>query len=418
MTVENSEIQEIPTGLRRIHIENVQSIADLTLDFEESGVYRLVGDNDVGKSAILRAINALFHNVSRSSYKEYISDWADTFVVEGWFYDGGYVKLSRGANDFYEWSIPSSGNIVMKTDGKVPPELEEYFNLYTEKDKSKLTLNFNLQGDVLPFVDTSASDNFWLTQKALGTNVLLNASKMLKKENQDNQKLVKNTIENIDYEVAISEKIANEIENDSSVLDLLSDGINVINEEYEELEILYDALNKEQSFKTLKENYENIPILSEQELSELYAQANDLNTIIKYRDYFVKVNNAKNSLRIIDDMLTKLNIEDLQKEINDFKFLKEVLEKEKYIDIMKDKLNSLTSKIISDDEIINCGNEIKLIESLKEYKNKLIKNNDLKLNLKTVDSKILNIDDEILKLKEEEKICPLCGSDLLKAHTH
>ncbi|MEQ2561403.1 ATP-binding protein, partial [Sutterella wadsworthensis] len=220
MTVENSEIQEIPTGLRRIHIENVQSIADLTLDFEESGVYRLVGDNDVGKSAILRAINALFHNVSRSSYKEYISDWADTFVVEGWFYDGGYVKLSRGANDFYEWSIPSSGNIVMKTDGKVPPELEEYFNLYTEKDKSKLTLNFNLQGDVLPFVDTSASDNFWLTQKALGTNVLLNASKMLKKENQDNQKLVKNTIENIDYEVAISEKIANEIENDSSVLDL------------------------------------------------------------------------------------------------------------------------------------------------------------------------------------------------------
>lgn len=418
MTVENSEIQEIPTGLRRIHIENVQSIADLTLDFEESGVYRLVGDNDVGKSAILRAINALFHNVSRSSYKEYISDWADTFVVEGWFYDGGYVKLSRGANDFYEWSIPSSGNIVMKTDGKVPPELEEYFNLYTEKDKSKLTLNFNLQGDILPFVDTSASDNFWLTQKALGTNVLLNASKMLKKENQDNQKLVKNTIENIDYEVAISEKIANEIENDSSVLDLLSDGINVINEEYEELEILYDALNKEQSFKTLKENYENIPILSEQELSELYAQANDLNTIIKYRDYFVKVNNAKNSLRIIDDMLTKLNIEDLQKEINDFKFLKEVLEKEKYIDIMKDKLNSLTSKIISDDEIINCGNEIKLIESLKEYKNKLIKNNDLKLNLKTVDSKILNIDDEILKLKEEEKICPLCGSDLLKAHTH
>ena len=369
MTVENSEIKEIPTGLRRIHIENVQSIADLTLDFEESGVYRLVGDNDVGKSAILRAINALFHNVSRSSYKEYISDWADTFVVEGWFYDGGYVKLSRGANDFYEWSIPSSGNIVMKTDGKVPPELEEYFNLYTEKDKSKLTLNFNLQGDVLPFVDTSASDNFWLTQKALGTNVLLNASKMLKKENQDNQKLVKNTIENIDYEVAISEKIANEIENDSSVLDLLSDGINVINEEYEELEILYDALNKEQSFKTLKENYENIPILSEQELSELYAQANDLNTIIKYRDYFVKVNNAKNSLRIIDDMLTKLNIEDLQKEINDFKFLKEVLEKEKYIDIMKDKLNSLTSKIISDDEIINCGNEIKLIESLKEYKN-------------------------------------------------
>lgn len=418
MTVENSEIQEIPTGLRRIHIENVQSIADLTLDFEESGVYRLVGDNDVGKSAILRAINALFHNVSRSSYKEYISDWADTFVVEGWFYDGGYVKLSRGANDFYEWSIPSSGNIVMKTDGKVPPELEEYFNLYTEKDKSKLTLNFNLQGDILPFVDTSASDNFWLTQKALGTNVLLNASKMLKKENQDNQKLVKNTIENIDYEVAISEKIANEIENDSSVLDLLSDGINVINEEYEELEILYDALNKEQSFKTLKENYENIPILSEQELSELYAQANDLNTIIKYRDYFVKVNNAKNSLRIIDDMLTKLNIEDLQKEINDFKFLKEVLEKEKYIDIMKDKLNSLTSKIISDDEIINCGNEIKLIESLKEYKNKLIKNNDLKLNLKTVDSKILGIDDEILKLKEEEKICPLCGSDLLKAHTH
>jgi energy-coupling factor transporter ATP-binding protein EcfA2 len=302
-------------------------VSDLTLDFEKNGVYRLVGDNDVGKSAILRGINALFHNVSRSSYKEYISDWADTFIVEGWFYDGGYVKLSRGVNDYYEWSLPTGGNTLLKTDGKVPPELEEYFNLYTEKDKSKLTLNFNLQGDVLPFVDTSASDNFWLTQKALGTNILLNANKLLKKENQENQKLVKTTIDNIDYEMKISEKIANEIENDSYELNMLSDGIRVINEELAELEELYKASDKEIYLSELKSEFENIPILSESEIGELYNEANEYSLIKKYQDYALKIETTKNKIKVIDSVLEYFNLSELEQEIDIYNLLIKYKEK-------------------------------------------------------------------------------------------
>lgn len=419
LTVENTELTNIPTGLRRVHIENVQSIADLTLDFEESGVYRLVGDNDVGKSAILRAINALFHNVSRSAYKEYISDWADTFVVEGWFYDGGYVKLSRGAVDFYEWNLPSGGNTLLKTDGKVPKELEDYFNLYTEKDKSKLTLNFNLQGDILPFVDTTASDNFWLTQKALGTNILLNANKLLKKENLDNQKLVKTTIDNIDYEMKISEKIANEIENDSYELEMLSDGVRVINEELEELESLYIAVDKENSLIELKNAFDEIPILSESEIGELYTKANEFSLIKKYYDYALKVENTQNKIQIIDTILSEYTIEDIYKEIELYNLMIKCKDKQILVNSLNDSLVTINNQIISDSELINCREDAKIIEKLKEFSAKMFKQNEFKEKYSNISSELELIEQEIIQLKEEEKICPLCGSDLLETiHTH
>lgn len=407
------------TGLRKIRIQNVQSVSDLTLDFEKNGVYRLVGDNDVGKSAILRGINALFHNVSRSSYKEYISDWADTFIVEGWFYDGGYVKLSRGVNDYYEWSLPTGGNTLLKTDGKVPPELEEYFNLYTEKDKSKLTLNFNLQGDVLPFVDTSASDNFWLTQKALGTNILLNANKLLKKENQENQKLVKTTIENIDYEMKISEKIANEIENDSYELNMLSDGIRVINEELSELEELYKVSDKEIYLSELKSEFENIPILSESEIEELYNEANEYSLIKKYQDYALKIETTKNKIKVIDSVLEYFNLSELEQDIYIYNSLIKYKEKLLFILGLKDSLEIINSKVISDDELKNCKEDVKIIQKLKEYNSRLVKQQEFKTKLVEASSKVDAIEKDIIKLKEEEKVCPLCGSDLMETmHTH
>lgn len=422
MTENNlEEIQAINplTGLRRIHIENVQSVADLTLDFDKSGVYRLVGDNDVGKSAILRAINALFHNVNRSNYKEYISDWADTFVVEGWFYDGGYVKLSRGANDFYEWSIPESSNVLEKTDGKVPEELIKYFSLYTESDKSKLTLNFNLQGDVLPFVDTSASDNYWLTQKALGTNVLLNASKFLKKQNSDYTKDIKSILENIEYEKKISTDIFNEIVIDEEILTNIENNLSVIHEENKELEEIKTLKQLELDLISEKEYYANIPTLSERELFDLQKEVSEYNLLKQYFEKTKVVNESKEKFNKNAEKLKVFNeIPEVDSLIEELKLLKEFRDKLNLISNLKRNLQEIKQKEVKESDIKEIEKEISLNVEIKKYIDLLRITNANKSKVDALLIEINKVDSDIEQLKFEEKVCPVCGSDLMMVHTH
>lgn len=441
------------TGLRKIRLQNVQSVSDLTLDFEKKGVYRLVGDNDIGKSAILRGINALFHNVSRSSYKEYISDWADTFIVEGWFYDGGYVKLSRGANDFYEWSIPSGSNTVMKTDGKVPLELQEYFNLYTEKDKSKITLNFNLQGDVLPFVDTSTSDNFWLSQKAFGTNILLNASKNLKSENNELGKGIKTVLTNIEKDITMCKDIANEIEIDNDDIAIFRDSMTVLEEEYAELVELIDVLGKEKEQISRKERFESIPSLSEKELNEMYSLSQTHSLLKTYLNRETTFQENKNRFNSVSQKVQEIELESLQDLSKKLVQLKEYLQLSLNQNKLREKSSLLEKRIISEKEISDfstkvselqllmkyakamrlkndnesllekvrskvessdvnpCLEEALTISLLKKYLKNLKKNHSDNLIKKELHNVILNYDNEIKELKQNEKICPLCGSN-------
>lgn len=441
------------TGLRKIRLQNVQSVSDLTLDFEKKGVYRLVGDNDIGKSAILRGINALFHNVSRSSYKEYISDWADTFIVEGWFYDGGYVKLSRGANDFYEWSIPSGSDTVMKTDGKVPLELQEYFNLYTEKDKSKITLNFNLQGDVLPFVDTSTSDNFWLSQKAFGTNILLNASKNLKSENNELGKGIKNVLTNIEKDITMCKDIANEIEIDNDDIAIFRDSMTVLEEEYTELVELIDVLGKEKEQISRKERFESIPSLSEKELNEMYSLSQTHSLLKTYLNRETTFQENKNRFDSVSQKVQEIELESLQDLSKKLVQLKEYLQLSLNQNNLREKSKLLEKRIISEKEISDfstkvselqtlmkyakamrlkndnesllekvrskvessdvnpCLEEALTISLLKKYLKNLKKNHSDNLIKKELHNVILNYDNEIKELKQNEKICPLCGSN-------
>lgn len=420
-TESNNSPQEIiaPTGLRRITLENVQSVASLTLDFDESGVYRLVGDNDVGKSAILRGIKALFHNVSRNAYKEYISDWADTFVVEGWFYDGGYVKLSRGANDFYEWSLPHSSEIVYKTDGKVPEILEEYFNLYIEKDKSKMNLNFNLQGDSLPFVDTSASDNYWLTQKALGTNNLLKASKLLKSDTKDINKSIKKTLETITYEENLVQKISNEITQDRVLLTQVETNMVVIEEEYNELLYAKEILEKETYLQSLKDEFETIPSISESELLSMTVKARKVNAMSDFVYQTQRMTQFTNELEEINSKVDSFNeLVTIQTKLTNLGLLQPHATKLKTKVDLETQLHGVNLKIIPIEDITHIQTKLTQLTSLKKIKELQDKINQLSTSSLALDTDILSCDNAITQLKEDEKVCPICGSDLLVVHTH
>lgn len=106
--------------LRRIRIENFQSIVHLELDIE--GVTVLVGPSDQGKSAIIRAITAVFTNPPGKSF---IRSGARSTEVQLDFDDDTSVLYRKGASASYE-VVDKSGVVTTydKMGRDVPPEVK------------------------------------------------------------------------------------------------------------------------------------------------------------------------------------------------------------------------------------------------------------------------------------------------------
>ena len=65
--------------IKSIHLKNFQSHKDTLIEFDQ-GVNVIVGQSDVGKSAILRAIAWVCTN--KPSGDEFISSWADSTSIK------------------------------------------------------------------------------------------------------------------------------------------------------------------------------------------------------------------------------------------------------------------------------------------------------------------------------------------------
>src|SRR5690625_719867 len=153
--------------IRKLTVKNFQSIKEITVTFDENGIFRFTGLNNVGKSAILKAMTIVMRNISNNQYKEFLRDETNSFEITVWDFSDNWVRLSRGAVDFYEWSIDGKSGRMDRTQGKVPLEVQGYFNLYEENEKTKACLNVRLPREVLLFVDTTPGDNAMMFQKAL-----------------------------------------------------------------------------------------------------------------------------------------------------------------------------------------------------------------------------------------------------------
>ena len=183
--------------MKKLRIKNFLAIKDATVEFDENGVYHIKGRNNVGKSALLKAINTLFNNVSQQEIKEFLRDGQSTFLLDSEMHDGSTVKLSRGATDYYAWNVNGVEGRLDKTKGKVPDALVRYYNLYTDTERTNECLNVRLPRDVLTFVDTSKMDSYYLVQKALRTEEYVLASQKVnakKREITSSQKQIKEFI--------------------------------------------------------------------------------------------------------------------------------------------------------------------------------------------------------------------------------
>lgn len=415
------------SAIKKITIDDLQSVKNLELNFEKSGVFRLDGNNDIGKSAILRGISALFQNVSNRNYKEYISDWAESFVVTADFYDGSFVELSRGAVDYYEWSLPSGSGRADKTKGKVPDPVAEYFNLYSEQEKTNLVLNFNLPGDTLPFVDTSTLDNYWLMQKALGTEDFLIGTRMLNRRVSDTRKEIKVIFEIVEKQQEKLDNITNEIKNDTNKKNPLDRFASIMKVEHAALLEMYALEKEEIDILRLKDKLASLITIPADKLDALEKEG----SVLKHME---KAATLENEIKGLDTKLT--TVTEVLK--NDFDTshlvseLKAIADAEKVV-LLETQLNTLVDRkesVVKKESSLAELVEVKtLLDSIKSSQQSYMEIKSIDEKQKAVEeiqkvveekaTQLVNLDLEIEKLKVELGECPFCGSDLTSPnHNH
>ena len=318
----------IVQNLTRIEIENFQSIEYVSIPLNNTGVHWINGKPNVGKSAVLKAIQALFTNVSNHRYREMIRDGQDAFRVKGYFGEDNWVELIRGEGDSYTWVLDGQAGIQEKTQGKVPLEVRQYYGLYWTGDKIKRYLNFTLVGDQLFFVETTSGDNTLILEKALGTDRLTRVGKYSDTEKREVRSELR-TIRNFHEESEnkheeLTEKVSDWQERLEG-LDRLEKTLDIEVNTYETVDGLLSGItqlaNIARVVKEVEDNLAKVDVSGLQEEIKLYDKVSSLyNRQVRLQE----LDKVREELEV--DISTE-ELTELEKEIKDYQQVTEKTDK-------------------------------------------------------------------------------------------
>lgn len=388
-----------------IEIRNFQTIKELNVTLEEGKCYHIKGDNNVGKSAFLKSLQAIVRNFPTRNLDEYKRNGADSLSVQITDFDGNTVKLSRGAEDFYSWTIDGVSGRVDKTGGNVPDVVKAYFNFYEEMEKSKEIINIRPARSRLLFIDTTFAENYYLLQKALGIGEFLAAIKIGMKEKNELKKLVdslSSKIEGatdsidgvIDYSIYLSE-----LDTYEKAMDLYFTEIELI-ENY--LEMDKKIQEKEQLISSSQIDFDNEQV------------KNTVETIKQVHAYIELEKTIREKENALATKMTVLK--EHEKTVATIETIKQLQEQQKVLvaaEKLEEQVDTLNTSIALKQDALDTYNEhtpsnLKtIIQQLRTYSEKAQeiekRDNELKALLELEDTK----EQERKAFMVENKFCPV-----------
>lgn len=446
--------------LTRLEVKNLQSIKDISINLHDTGLHWLRGDGNIGKSALLRAMTALFTNVSNMKYKEYIRYNCNYFTVKGYFGDdfADYVKLSRGSQDYYEWQIDGVYGRVDKTAGKVPPELIEYFGLYHETEKTKRYLNITAVGDPLLFASTSGGDNYYLLQKALGTENVSEALKIAQTKKKEAVATLKVNQTYLDNEQVMLLEHKQKHVDVCDKLEYLERFEKVLQDENTELEDLRDMIVKANIFAPLAmEVTATRALLKATNTDLLEDEVIELGEMSSLIDLNTEVERLESTKQLLtSEMLSETELSVIVSDLELLEIMNDLLVLGKELNILKEKASTMVVISESDfEELESTFEEMLTIKECQRLGTTLSKLEDKKSEISILEDEQFNLltqtqgelleildmqtsanlfkkihaeytqkksacnesEEELAQVMDELGVCPLCGSDF-ETHTH
>lgn len=167
--------------IRKIYIRNFRNLGDVELSFEKSPIITLVGENEAGKTSIVKAFATCALHASPRDQKDYIRDGTRMFGVSVEFENNVRVtriKETAGINSYQ--IVDANGNVVFSTNKLaegLPEEVQKLMGLIVEPETNEF-LHIRTYEDKLLFVVTPNSTNYKVMYNALKVEQLTKAIKL------------------------------------------------------------------------------------------------------------------------------------------------------------------------------------------------------------------------------------------------
>lgn len=246
--------------LKTLQIKNFRNLGDVSIDFSESPIVSLIGENESGKTSIVKAFSVIALNANAMDQKYFIRDGAQAFGVKLTLADGTRIERIKDAT-YNRYSIYYTNGKVedIKLDraSGLPPKIQELMGLITEPE-TKEFLHIRTYEDQLLFVVTTASTNYKMMHEALRIDQLVKASKIGTQEMNGLKNAVGENVVKIStlterlkqvqvYDLSALEVVKEQITANMAVLGSLEKAISIIHRQREiQIELgQYDLIRRQ-----------------------------------------------------------------------------------------------------------------------------------------------------------------------------
>lgn len=167
--------------IHKLYIRNFRNLGDVELDFTQSPIITLVGENEAGKTSVIKAFATCALHANPRDQKDYIRDGTKMFGVSIELEDGRRVTRIKEAGGINSYQIQdANGNMLFHTNKLaegLPEEVQKAIGLIAEPETGEF-LHIRTYEDKLLFVVTPNSTNYKVMYNALKVEQLTKAIKL------------------------------------------------------------------------------------------------------------------------------------------------------------------------------------------------------------------------------------------------
>ena len=442
--------------IKKVELHNFQSHEFTEMEFDR-GLNVILGNSDVGKTAILRAIKWALYNEPKGDY--FIRQGEKDVSCKVTFSNGVVVERLKTPSKNSYFLVDASGN-EMRFEGfgiDVPKEITDVTNMYKvslDNSNNKTILNIAEQLDGPFLLNEQASLRASAIGRLIGVNYVDDALRTVvrdnKRTNQEIVELIKNKedlkkqLDEFSYIKEYKEKfekitkIRNKIKTLQDRLELISKIKENLDKNRIELEDVSNLVEKFKSLNQLEiiipnlensllkknnfENYLNKILKTHREIDLINNNLNKLKSLDDFSLRVSKISENKNSLAIFENLYDKYkkNIRELSEVNKDLKNYKNNDEIQNISENLENKinfyskiygykadLNNINSKLsLGNDYIKNFdkNERIDFISKTIEDKTKIFnKISDFKDKFKELSNEIFDVNDKLKSIDEDIK---------------
>lgn len=421
--------------IKQIWIKDFRNIGEVKVNFDESPIVSLIGENEAGKTSVVKAFSVCALHSTPKDQKDYIRDGTNGFGVEIELEDGTVItRIKTTTGNRYRVKNPD-GTVYDTTkidSSSAPVEVQRVMGMI-EEPETKEYLQVRTYEDQLLFVVTPASTNYKVMYDALKVDQITRAIKSGSKEvnelkhvidaNENGIQTLTNSLKAVKvYDITSLLNIKARLEIELAVINSLEEAAGLVDrikraeaelgaiaeidkaglQDISELEAVQISdslslltkltrLNKLLSTYSLADTAENIDIPVYQSIIDTYIKKVELDRAIFANESMVRIGEAEEVNEV--ELMTMTSIAEL-----------------------RDKLSSLTNQLRRIDtagaELIEQSdfNTVTMLESVNAGFTRL---GQLETAYKQCDDYCSQVQSYLKSLGAAVETCPNCGEDIV-----